>query len=271
MLLREHSETLEVLRRQPERQDFSESPSGSNGSRAPHTERAVGPPNENPLPFSIWAFNHTRRKRDSPGQDEDVAPSITIPLGHQTSTSNILILPQLRSLLGDYPEEFFFKVEASRPRAAAARSMMGPEGHRLHEEFHIERSDADAYFESYLARVHPYHPFLDRHDVIMHYEEYMNRGLGFDDPSALVLALLALGATVTDPIDKKDEDRSGEGFIQKALKIAFASWTFAFSGDVLISQTLVLCALYFTYTVEPLMSWRLIHMASTSIQQLLSR
>ncbi|KAI8666309.1 hypothetical protein NCS57_00855400 [Fusarium keratoplasticum] len=38
-----------------------------------------------------------------------------------------------------------------------------------------------------------------------------------------------------------------------------------------MSQALLLCALYFTYTVDPLMAWRLVHMASTSIQQVLNQ
>lgn len=234
-------------------------------------EQLLRPTNESPLPFSIWAFNQTKSRDDSRARDDDVGPSISIPLGHQTSSSNVLMLPQCRSLLGDYPEEFFFLVEGRRPRAAAARSMMASDWNRFQEGLPIDRANADRYLASFMNRVHPFHPFLDSKVVEAIYEEIMDKGIDFDNQSALVLAVLALGATVSDPIDRKAEDRSGEVYIQKALKILFASWTFTFSGEELISQALVLCALYYTYTVEPLMSWRLIHMASTSIQQLLSR
>lgn len=149
--------------------------------------------------------------------------------------------------------------------------MMASDWNQFQEEQPINRADADRYLASFINRVHPFHPFLDRKDVNHTYEEIMERGIDFDNQSALVLAVLALGATVSDPPDRRAEDRSGETYIQKALKIVFASWTFTFSGEELISQALVLCALYYTYTVEPLMAWRLIHMASTSIQQLLSR
>lgn len=149
--------------------------------------------------------------------------------------------------------------------------MMASEWNRLQVELPIKRADGDQYLAIFMNRVHPFHPFLDSKDVKSLYEEVMDRGIDFDNQSALVLAVLALGATVSDPIDRKAEDRSGEAYIQKAMKILFASWTFTFSGEELISQALVLCALYYTYTVEPLMAWRLIHMASTSIQQLLSR
>lgn len=237
----------------------------------------------NPPPFSIWGFNHTKSKRDAPqgnnGGGSDAAPSITIPLGHQTSVSNVLKLPQLRELLGEYPEEFFFKVEARRPRSAAAWDVMHsvmvdvPGAAGGGAEPSIDRSLGDAYLKSYLSRVHPYHPFIDADEIMSRYEDVASRGftLVSDNPSALVLAVLALGATVTDPIDRAEKERTGERLFQRALKILFASWIFGFSGDVLASQALVLCALYFTYTVEPLMAWRLIHMASTSIQQSLSR
>lgn len=270
-LLREHSETLQSMRRQPGSSSSTVSPIRRNDLTPSHHEQPLRSTNGSPLPFSIWAFNHSRSKLDSPGRDHDVGPPITIPLGHQTSTSNVLVLPQCRSLLGDYPEEFFFRVEGDRPRAAAARSMMSSNWDRLQEETPIDRADCNRHLGIFLTRVHPFHPFLDRDDIISHYEKVMETGVDFNNPSALVLAILALGATVSDPIDRKAEERSGEALIQKALKILFASWTFTFSGDVLISQALVLCALYFTYTVEPLMAWRLIHMASTSIQQLLSR
>ena len=149
--------------------------------------------------------------------------------------------------------------------------MMASNWDRLRSEQRIDRSLGDRYLQSFLTRIHPFHPFIDKDELVKVYENTMDRGIDFDDPSSLVLAVIALGATVSDPIDKKAEERAGEAYIQMALKILFASWTFTFSGDVVISQALVLCALYFTYTVEPLMAWRLIHMASTSIQQLLSR
>jgi hypothetical protein len=107
--------------------------------------------------------------------------------------------------------------------------------------------------------------------VVKIYGEVMGRQVGFDQESALVLAIVALGAIALEPVDSQAEDRPWEVYFRRALRILLASWTFNFSGDVTIPQALVLCAVYFTYTAEPLMAWRLIHMASTSIQQLLSR
>ncbi|KAF5697359.1 hypothetical protein FMUND_15439 [Fusarium mundagurra] len=99
----------------------------------------------------------------------------------------------------------------------------------------------------------------------------MEHGLGSDNQSALLLAVLALGATASDPIDSHKTRHSGDGLIREAVKIVYKSWASSFGGDITLSQAVILCALYFTYKVEPLAAWRLVHMASTTIQQIMIR
>lgn len=148
--------------------------------------------------------------------------------------------------------------------------MMASAEHPL-DDLPMQKAVEDGYLNRYLTLVYPFHPFLNRDDVIAQYETTLSQGLQSDTQSALVMAILALGATASDPIDIRKDTHTGDPFIQKAMEILFAAWAFSFSGDILTSQGLVLCALYFAYTPEPLMAWRLIHMASTSVQQLLSR
>lgn len=266
--LKKQSEVIEALKHRLESSVSAISPT----SIPDHTRSDYGaPPTSspgNPFPFSYWAFNHAGAGL-SP-QTSDETPPLTIPLGHQTSTGNLLVLPQLRSLVGQYPDEFFFKVEDTRSRSAAVRSILDPLGH-AEDPSVIDRDSADVYLEQFFLLVYPFHPFLDR-DVLVHqYEERMTRGLGLDDQSALLLAIFALGATASDDIERERTRHSGDDLIQQALKILYASWTLSFRGDITLAQGLVLCALYFTYTVEPLMAWRLVHMASTTIQQILAR
>jgi hypothetical protein len=173
----------------------------------------------------------------------------------------------MESLVGDVPEEFLFKVEDSRPRSVAfdmASDVVFPE---------IDRVTADEYLNDFFERVHPFHPFFDKNDLRQRYEETMERGLQADTQSALFLAIFALGATAAEPVDgaKSDGHGGGDGLIQQALRILLTAWAVSFSGDILLAQALILSALYFTYTVEPLMAWRLVHMASTSVQQMLIR
>lgn len=182
------------------------------------------------------------------------------------------MLPQMRRLAGDFPEECFFRVEDTRRRSNSLRPSMDPLPGELDLQLpFVDRSLTDNYLDQFFSLVHPFYPIFDRDDLIIRYEEVMNRGLGFDNESAFFLAVVALGATASDPIDNTKDSCSGDVFIRKALAVFMHSWTVTFSGDLLLSQGLVLCALYFAFAVEPLTSWRFIHMASTSIQQLLLR
>lgn len=224
-----------------------------------------------PLSSSTWTYDQTRNRLDSTVRNDDDTPPITIPLGHQTSTSNVLVLPQFRQLVGEYPEEFFFLVESRRFRSVEAQSFISSDLEGARQEDELDRTLCNQYLSSYLTRVYPFHPFLDSDDVGRIYEETMKRGIGSDHESALILSILALGAIALEPVDRTAEGRPGEAYFQRSLRILLASWTFNFSGDVRIPQALVMCAIYFTYRVEPLSAWRLVYMASTSIQELLSR
>jgi hypothetical protein len=48
------------------------------------------------------------------GEHVDLPP-LTIPPKHRTSTNRLLALPQVVSLIGEFPEDYFYQVEARRP------------------------------------------------------------------------------------------------------------------------------------------------------------
>ncbi|KIW21671.1 hypothetical protein PV08_02251 [Exophiala spinifera] len=201
---------------------------------------------------------------------QDDAP-LTIPLGHQTSTSSLLTLPQMRKLVGDYPEEFIFLVEENRPRPLSFQYDGGDDDDFEDVQVIIERTLADEYFERYLTLVHQFRPMFELDDLRARYEKTMDNGLEKNLQSALFLPILALGATALDPVDRSRVKYSGDMLTKMALRILFPSWAVSFKGDLVLSQALTLCALYFCYVVEPLTAWKLVHMASTSIQQIICR
>ncbi|KAL7793851.1 hypothetical protein V8C37DRAFT_409412 [Trichoderma ceciliae] len=290
MLLGEHAEALRALRQEKaQQQNHRDSPAFMVPVPLPDffrrqaeshegDESLSSPSREASVPHSTWALN-TQEGGDSSrrGASGDDVPPITIPLGHQTSTSSLLTLPQMRPLVGDYPEDFIFRVEDGRTRSSALDFMAasGLQGELQGEEEHVGRAVADGYLGSFLAMVHAFHPIFDRDDLLASYEVVMREGLGSDVGSdvrsGVFLAVFALGATASDPIDHGTNGNSGDACMQKALRILVPAWTMSFSGNIQLSQGLILCALYFTYVVQPLTAWRLIHMASTSIQQLLIR
>ncbi|UKZ78568.1 hypothetical protein TrVFT333_006314 [Trichoderma virens FT-333] len=272
--LRAHAETLRMLQERPpqHRQDLSASmtplPVPDYYRQAENVENDESPHSssrEPSMPHSTWAL--TTREWGDPSRGDEVPP-ITIPLGHQTSTNSLLTLPQMRPLVGDYLEDFFFRIEESRAPPLAMDFMATC---RLDNTKHLDRAVTDDYLSSFLALVHAFHPIFDRDDLILNYEVVMREGLSSDIRSALILAILALGATASDAIDHGENENTGDACMQRALRLLMPAWTVSYSGNIQLSQGLILCALYFTYVVQPLTAWRLIHMASTSIQQLLIR
>ncbi|OAG42982.1 hypothetical protein AYO21_02933 [Fonsecaea monophora] len=203
--------------------------------------------------------------------DLEAIPPLTIPLGHQTGAGSLLALPQLRHLIGDFPEDFFFEVENRRPPPEAMQVIVDTSHVSGDEDQAIPRATVDEYFQKFLDLVHPLHPFLDPRHLTEEYKVAMGKGLGRDNQSAKLLALLALGATASDPVGNQSGPCSGDRLVQRALRILFRSWSLSFRGDIQLCQGLILGSLYFTYSVEPLMAWRLIHMAATNIQQMLIR
>nr|KAK5448455.1 hypothetical protein LTR18_001543 [Exophiala xenobiotica] len=195
-------------------------------------------------------------------------PPLTIPLGHQTSTSNLLTLPQMRSLVGEFPEEFLFLVEENRPRLISIEYDAAGQDETDIQNLTLEKVVTDDYLERYLTLVHPYRPMFDPHDLTSQYENVMSQGLQENVRSALLLSIFALGATALHPADCTRLSYPGNDLIKKALRMLFPSWAVTFKGSLELCQGLVLCALYFCYVVEPLMAWRLVHMASTTIQQM---
>lgn len=290
-LLNQHSASISALEKRSEESSTSIS--------LPRTEPAsTTSNNESPLtsgdaishiaPFLAGKTSETRLLNN---QDENLPP-ITIPPKHRTSASHLLLLPQIARLAGDYPEDYFFQLENARPRTTTTHFLLGGSTDSLNEHPNIDKSSWDSYINIFFEIVQPFHPFLNDHELRAQCEEIRSQGFGSDSKSALVMAVLALGSTVSAPVGmppRQDDSSSmdvsrstfpessnpdspiGNTLMQRALRILFASWMVSFGGDVVMSQALLLCALYFTYTVDPLMAWRLVHMASTSIQQVLNQ
>ncbi|KAI8717574.1 Zn(2)-C6 fungal-type domain-containing protein [Fusarium sp. LHS14.1] len=290
-LLSQHSASISALERRSETSPTSVSVLRTEPASATSN-------NESPL-TSGDAISHiapfltgkTSESRYSSNQDENLPP-ITIPPKHRTSASHLLLLPQIARVAGDYPEDYFFGLENARPRTATADFLLEGSTNSLAEHPDIDKSSWDFYVDVFFDIVQPFHPFLNDHELKAQCEEVRSQGFGSDPKSALVMAVLALSSTVSAPVgvtprqgdsSPMDVSRStspessnadspiGTTLMQRALRILFASWMVSFGGDVVMSQALLLCALYFTYTVDPLMAWRLVHMASTSIQQVLNR
>lgn len=255
-----HSAAIDELRQIPSFQRSSSIPMLDGAERpsdsSTHQHGGIG--------HDSWGLTATQHDSmgTSLGQDHHTIPAVTIPIGHQTSTDSLLSLPQMRSLIGEIPDRFVFLVEESRLRPLSLDQIDGTQSP------FIERNLADQFLEQYLTLIHPYRPLFDREALTIQYEQIMTRGLERNVQSALFMAIFALGATISDPIDPARTVYSGDQMIQTAIGILLPSWAMTFSGDIVLSRALVLCALYYCYTLEPLVAWRFVHLASTTIQQM---
>ncbi|ODH53802.1 hypothetical protein GX48_00220 [Paracoccidioides brasiliensis] len=195
-------------------------------------------------------------------------PSFIIPSIHQTSTNSLLALPIVKSLAGEFPEDYFFRTESQR--SPPPGSWMTPEQNLPY----ISRDVTDLLIATFFSMVHPCHPILDPDEFYTTYENVMATGLDFSLQSALCLVVFALGVVASQA--SGDGARSGDWapgmeYFQPALQILMAESAVSLGSNLLLPQTLIFGGVYFAYIARPLHTWKLIHLASTDVQLLLSR
>lgn len=131
----------------------------------------------------------------------------------------------------------------------------------------INAEEASSLVDNFFDLVNPQHPILDRGDFEPIYRDVVGSPLQADLRSALVLVVLALGRAAVDTPDlTRDGWLPGVEMFTPALQVLLGTWFNSFGDTILLPQGLYLAALYYSYLSRPLQAWRLVHMASTSIQ-----
>ncbi|EEH10963.1 conserved hypothetical protein [Histoplasma capsulatum G186AR] len=193
----------------------------------------------------------------------------TAPPKHQTSpVYSLLKLPVIRSLVGELPEDHFFSIESRHVPPAPGTWIFSQT-----ELPPIEREVTDRLVETFFSDIHPCHPILDRDAFFAMYENVMSDGLGLGLQSAFCLVVFALGAVASEAAAVNPQEQYWEPalkYLQPALKILMAESVFSFGTDLQFVQALIFGGICFAYMAKPLHSWKLIHMASTDVQLLLS-
>ncbi|KAF8862705.1 hypothetical protein BDZ45DRAFT_702805 [Acephala macrosclerotiorum] len=216
----------------------------------------------------LWYQNHV-------GLQSEVAetPPLTIPVKHNTSSSYLLCLPEMKALIGEYPNDLFFLLES--------RNQLPPEltfdgWGTPPSQVHIDKEVTDYLVTVFFAEGYRCHPILDRDTFHGIYSRFLEVGIDSSVESALCLVVFALGSAALTP---QTADRfaifstrpPGIEYMQSALPVLTAQSSWSFSWNILLPQALVLASVYFAYIVRPLQSWRLIYSASTMLQFKLSR
>jgi hypothetical protein len=210
--------------------------------------------------------------QNSVGLQSGVAelPPLTIPVKHNTSSSYLLCMPEMKSLIGEYPIDLFFLLESRNPLPPELSfdGWLTPAS-----RVHINKEITDYLVSTFFAEAYYCHPILDHDRFQEIYMRFLEVGVDSSVESALCLVVFALGSAALSPPGSHDLATSPPGmeYMQSALPIlmSLSSWTF--SWTILLPQALVLSSVYFAYIVRPLQSWRLIYSASTILKFKLAR
>ncbi|CZR63779.1 uncharacterized protein PAC_13676 [Phialocephala subalpina] len=260
------------IQSRPSRAEFA----GALSATSPMSHNSHTSPNMgSPMATHSNGVGMTPRPWHQNGLRSDVAeaPPLTIPVKHNTSSSYLLCLPQMKALIGEYPNDLFFLLE-SRNQLPPELTFDGWDAPL--SEVHINKEVTDYLVTAFFAEAYACHPILDRDTFHAIYSRFLEVGIDSGVESALCLVVFALGSAALTP-QRVDGSASfgtrppGMEYIQSALPILIALSSWSFSWNILLPQALVLASIYFAYIVRPLQSWRLIYSASTVLQFKLSR
>lgn len=270
-LLQTHTDALATLFKDRDMVDIGSSPCTDffreTGDPQPFAPDDNNPDTTPPAALSV----HRPQEPLSTVDDEPPLPVFMIPLGHQTSTSGLLITPQVRALAGTFPHDSFFRLEARRSVPDDISFSTLPSSNGLPS---LDRRITDKLVEQFFTLVYTWHPIFDREAFTEQYARLLDRGLEQDEESAVCLVALALGAIASEPTSRSGrfgDEIPGSLYFKPAFHILVTAWVNSFGDNIILSQGLVLSALYCLYLLRPLQAWRAIHMASTAIQQTLNR
>jgi hypothetical protein len=200
-------------------------------------------------------------------------PPMSIPIGHTTTTEYMLHMNKMKALFGEFPPDLFIRAESNRQIPYQLSFVPGT----ITESQLPALDELSSYplVEAYFRHVHVEMPILDKPQFLEIYHHHVRAGLRVDCDSALCLAVLALGSAALEQVDPT-KSRSphwvpGADYISPALQILMNEYLLSFCPTITLPQSLILVSKYFGFLLRPLQSWKLIHMASTSIQYLNSR
>lgn len=198
-------------------------------------------------------------------QEHELHPPLSIPDKHSTSSNHLLLNITIREMIGQYPSDYFLRLESKNeiPMQPPPQEL-GFTGYAG-----LDKLTTDALITAFFAKVHCYHPLLNKAEFEVLYNDVIAEGFTPGPDSCLCLVVFALGATAIQ--DTARSPLSGLPYMQKALPELLSASTWSFSWNVRTSQALILASVYFSYLARPLYSWRLINLAATHTHFLLPR
>lgn len=195
-----------------------------------------------------------------------------IPPGHTTTLAWLISLPDIRSIVGYFPGDYFHKLEENTPLPGPLDLVQPMPLDWPSLEPGLLRQLSDAYLEN----VSPHLPLFTRPYYETFMENVAENGPKEDIETAICLCICALGyisshsTFAPEHLNENAEDL-GLSFFQPALRIILSKTVWSFSPSIQICQALVLAGTYFSYLGRPLHSWKMFHYAGQNLLQIVNR
>lgn len=192
-----------------------------------------------------------------------------IPYGHTTTLAWLLSLPAIRSVIGDFPKNYFYELEENSPLPQPLDLVQPIPLDWPSLEPGLLRKLADAYFENVSSHL----PLFTRQYYEVLLDGFLANGPTEDIKSAICLCVCALGCVSSQSTEISEHlsdhvENLGLRYFQPALRVILSKTVWGFRPSILACQALVLAGTYFSYFGRPLHSWKMVHYAGQSFLQL---
>lgn len=205
-------------------------------------------------------------------QSQDHDDKFTIPLDHRTASASLFAFPQIQHMIGKYPENIFLHIESQRTLDYEVGGQL-PLTDVLSTIDH-QSELTEPLVTQFFSSIHPHLPILDYESFLPIYNTFLRAGAREDSDTSLCLMVLALGQLSMNIHQSQGstfliEDGESKLF-QSAYRMMFKQWSVTIIPKLSLLMSLVYGALYLCYLFRPLQAWKLTHMASTSLQTMIS-
>ncbi|GAW10699.1 hypothetical protein ANO14919_000340 [Xylariales sp. No.14919] len=181
-----------------------------------------------------------------------------IPKHHAALATTLLVFPQVRDVMGEYPRDYFFQIEEQLPLPGLLdRVHDGPLTWPL-----LDAGTMDILAASYFRQVHPHQPLFTPRTFGLWQTKLLDQDLD-NVTTSICLCVYALGAlSSADTGHQKAPETLGLEYFQPALKMMIREVLWQFRPSIPLCQALLLAASYFAHLGRPLHSLRMGHFAS---------
>lgn len=225
-------------------------------------------------PFLPVVYPQTYRQEDQSSSmgvkttSSDRDAGVTIPAGHLTTTGSIFTIQAIRRMVGDYPPDFFYQIESAQDFDVGVTPSFGQDLSMILGALDLRRDVTDRLVSNFFSQVHPHCPILDQDSFGGFFEKSLSGTCRNPADAALCLVVLALGsqpfAAATN--DSAESMSIATTYFEPAYRILTTGWVSSLGTTLSLPSGLVLCAVYLDRIVKPLAAWKLIYMASSTLQ-----